>query len=97
MLAYDDSTFPPTVKQVPSGQVSLRDSMGCSAEIKKLNANEPNKGLGVHLAASGSMNVEHRFRLQQCREAAGKAHTSTLAHRETKSMLNGRIVPQVTY
>ena len=63
MLAYDESTFPPTVKQVPSGQVLLRDSMGCPAEIKKLSANEPNKGLGIHLAASGSMDVEHCFRL----------------------------------
>ena len=43
------------------------------------------------------MDVEHRFRLQQGREAAGKALTSNLTHREAKSLLNGRIVPQVTY
>ena len=82
---------------MPSGQVFLRDSKGCLTEIKKLNADEPNKGLGVHLAASGSMETEHRFRLQQCREAAGKAHTSNLTHRKATSMLNGCIVPQVTY
>ena len=54
MQAFDDTTFPPTVKQVPSGQVFLHNSKGCPAEIKKLNADEPNKDLGVHLAANGS-------------------------------------------
>jgi len=44
----------------------------CPAKIKRLCADKPNKGLGVHLAASGSMDTEHRFRLQQCSKAAGK-------------------------
>ena len=33
----------------------------------------------------------------ECRSVAGKAHTAPLSHREGHSLLNGRIVPTVTF
>ena len=81
----------------PDGEIYLQDEHGMTTKIKKLNANQPNKGLGCRQAADGNMIEEYRFRKQQCNDLANKARGVKLSCREAHLLLHMRILKTVTY
>ena len=97
MLAFQDHTFPPKLKERSTQKVVLDDGRGAKTEIKQKRVDEPNKGLGCLMAPSGQQESEFEFRLKQCRDAASRTSGAILSRREAHFMLSGRIVPQVTY
>ena len=97
MLAFDSTSFPPTIRTNPSNDIYLQDSHGNKSKIRKMSSSTPNKGLGCHQAVDGNMLTEYTHRIKQCRQVSSRARSARLTFYEAKSMLEGRIIPQVTY
>ena len=62
-----------------------------------MSSSTPNKGLGCHQAVDGNMLTEYTHQIKQCRQVSSRARSARLTFYEAKSMLESRIIPQVTY
>ena len=97
MAQHSDKTLPPKLMATPDGEIHLKDEHGMTTKIKKLNVDQPNKGLGCRQAADGNMKEEFSFRKQQCNDLANRARGSRLSCREAHLLLHTRILKTVTY
>ncbi|KAL7542057.1 hypothetical protein ACHAXR_011499 [Thalassiosira sp. AJA248-18] len=97
MLAFKAWTFPPTIKERPTGQVRLHDAAGHYSTIRKMASNTPNKGLGCRQSVDGSMDKEYKYREEQCRQLASRAQLTHTTFRESHSLLMNYMIPSITY
>lgn len=97
MLAFDGTQFPPAIKNQPHGSIVLKDAYGYESKIEKMKSNEPNKGLGCRQAVDGNMTQEHAFRLGQSKKYVSKIGSARLTLRESRHLMEGRIIPSISY
>ncbi|KAL7536182.1 hypothetical protein ACHAXR_006960 [Thalassiosira sp. AJA248-18] len=97
MLAFEAWTFPPTIKERPTGQVRLHDATGHYSKIRKMASNTPNKGLGCRQSVDGSMDKEYKHREEQCRTLASRAQLVRTTFHESHSLLMHYMIPSIAY
>ena len=77
--------------------ITLCDIKGAASTIKQLRANEPNVGLGFHLAPDGNQLEEFRSYLNKIRLVCAATTSMHLTHADTRVMLRSQLIPKLWY
>jgi hypothetical protein len=100
-ISFDTTKCPPTMREFFPGDIYLKDRKGIETKITKLSIDQPNKGLGCHLAPNAAQHGtdKHEFeaRCNQAHKLANNILPIQTSPHETYNLMHGRTMTSIGY
>jgi hypothetical protein len=92
-ISFDKTKCSPTMREFFPGDIYLKDRKGIETKISKLSIDQPNKGLGCHLAPNaaqhGTEKHEFEVRCNQAHKLANNVLPVRTSPHETYNLMHG--------